>query len=142
MSLGDAAPLCAAPAPAPAHTPLARGSSALLPSGRMARRKSPADVATDEVREQVKARALGQCQARIPGVCIGQGAHAHHLMRRPHGKATLANLAWLCSPCHGYVHAEVAWSLACGLLRSRYGTPSWLWTPDSPDRPPYPREER
>ena len=123
------------------RAPMPRGSSALLPSGRglnrspITRRRSPSDEATAEVRDDVRARAGGRCQAQTPGACTGEGSHAHHLtLRSQGGTHTLDNLAWVCHACHAHLHDQPAWAMAVGLLRSSHGTAPWAWTPDS-DRP-------
>lgn len=72
-------------------------------------------------------RAGGACQAARPG-CAGRGHQAHHLLPRSGGGADhLDNLAWLCEPCHTWVHAHPGIAYRLGLLRRR------TWTPPVPD---------
>jgi hypothetical protein len=71
-------------------------------------------------REAVKRRSGGLCEAETP-VCEGIGHHAHHVKVRGMGgsKATdhsEANLLWVSSECHRYIHANVAWSKEQGYL--------------------------
>jgi hypothetical protein len=73
-----------------------------------------------KVRGWVRDRAGGMCEARIDGVCIDRGEHAHHLLRRSQGGPDdMGNLIWVCAPCHGHIHANPAWAVENGLLRKR-----------------------
>ena len=72
------------------------------------------------VKADLLLRSRGRCES--PGLsehCTGYGTAAHHIVRRSQGGAnTLDNLAWLCDPCHSYVHANPAHAFTLGLLRS------------------------
>lgn len=87
------------------------------------RRRSPLRVRKGDnrlwrqARRETESRAKGRCEARVEGVCEGRGSQAHHILRRSQGGADdPSNLAWLCSSCHGHVHANPAWAYEAGLL--------------------------
>jgi len=72
-----------------------------------------------QARTWTEDRAGGRCEAKAPG-CVGRGAHAHHILRRSQGGPDdPSNLAWVCPPCHAYIHANPAWAYEHGLLRRR-----------------------
>lgn len=74
----------------------------------------------EAARDVVKGRSGGRCEAGTFLVCVGRGAHAHHVLRRSQGGPdTPENLLWVCPPCHGHLHANVEWAKEQGLLRSR-----------------------
>lgn len=120
------------------RTPL-RSRSRLATRQPGAPTRQPGADVPREVREAVRDRVGGWCQARIPDVCTGRGSHAHHLLRRGQGGThTEDNLAWLCGACHGHVHRRIRDAELAGLLRPRHMSPPWVWTPDSLDPAPWP----
>lgn len=85
------------------------------------------DADWQEARMACMFRAGGACQAARPG-CNGRGGQAHHLLPRSAGGTNdQANLAWLCEPCHSWVHAHPHTAYRLGLLRHRG------WQPPVPD---------
>lgn len=106
------------------RTPLKRKTP--LRAKKPMRRKTPMDHRPGgprqwtKVRRWVADRANGACEARIDGVCVGRGVHAHHvLMRSQGGTDDMGNLIWVCSPCHVHIHEHPALSYEAGLLRKR-----------------------
>lgn len=68
-------------------------------------------------RNRCMRRAAGLCEARTPA-CIHHGSQAHHLkLRSQGGRDKLANLAWVCGPCHRFIHDHPRWSMFHGLIR-------------------------
>jgi hypothetical protein len=75
----------------------------------------------------VKARAQGRCEACLVhslDECSGRGDQAHHVLRRAQGGTNdPANLRWVSTDHHAWIHANVAEALELGLL-GRSGRPS------------------
>jgi hypothetical protein len=42
----------------------------------------------------------GRCELAIPGVCRGRGSDRAHRQRRRESNNSLANVMWVCRPCH------------------------------------------
>lgn len=80
------------------------------------RRRFPEAVA-----EAVTARAGGNCESWIEGVCIGKTEHMHHRqLKSGGGKDTPANVIHICQPCHTHIHAEPNFAKEHGWIVSRY----------------------
>jgi hypothetical protein len=70
-------------------------------------------------RKAIIARSGGRCEARLEGICAGEGQHAHHVVRRSQGGTHAPdNLKWVCGICHYYIHAQPAKAMSLGLLAS------------------------
>lgn len=81
-------------------------------------KKRAGDAQYRKVREWVKDRANGLCEAQVSGVCEGRGVHAHHLLRRSQGGPdTPGNLLWVCAADHRWIHDHPTEAQARGLLR-------------------------
>lgn len=62
-------------------------------------------------------RAKGRCEAGASPDCRGRGCQAHHRhMRSQGGSDDVANLLWVCEPCHTYIHGHPAESYEAGWL--------------------------
>lgn len=73
------------------------------------------------VRDEVKERSYGGCEARIPGICAGRAVHVHHRRRRSQGgEHSAENLLDLCTNCHNYAHANPTFGFRTGLLLHAY----------------------
>ena len=66
------------------------------------------------------------CRSAAGGICArchtatGASGQAHHLVTRSRGGSDTAdNLAWVCRPCHDWIHAHPNEARATGLLRAR-----------------------
>jgi 5-methylcytosine-specific restriction endonuclease McrA len=74
-------------------------------------------------------RAGGQCELKIPGVCMKGMSRtlplcAHHRKLRKHGgSSTLENLLWLCAGCHRWVHDYPQTSYGEGWLVHSWAAP-------------------
>lgn len=74
-----------------------------------------------QARNFVRSRAAGRCEAQVPGVCLGRGDAAHHVVPRARGGSDdPGNLLWLCNAgCHRWIHEHPREATERGLLRSR-----------------------
>jgi len=82
---------------------------------RRSKRRDAARYA--QARAEVYERSQGRCEAAVEGVCAGRGDQAHHKRRRSQGgQDDPANLVWICSPCHTWVHGHPVAAVALGLL--------------------------
>lgn len=114
------------------RTPLRR-TTGLDQSKRLARRsrlsaksekKLKSDLALADQMPALFARSNGRCEAKLPG-CKGSGQHAHHRRRRSQGgRHELANLVWLCHPCHTWIHAHPEQSFVHGFLVASWDDPA------------------
>lgn len=125
-------------------TPMRRGGQLK----RVAMKRHPAKSKAEfspEVREEIRRRSGGRCEAHIDrleisrlwaeellddpsyhlpeghlrDVCTGRAEHAHHIRRRWHGEGTAENGLDLCDDCHTWIHANVRLSNRAGwLIRS------------------------
>lgn len=86
------------------------------------------------IREQVLARALYRCEARVCEWCEDRGLQCHHRLRRQHdGPNTPENLVAVCPDCHAWIHGHPDQAYRLGLLLHRHdGAPSECWTPSPP----------
>lgn len=75
------------------------------------RRKIPKNV-----REEVRRRSGGRCEAVHPG-CTGTARHMHHVrMRSQGGEDVASNLLDLCFNGHHYIHHHTGWAYQNGYL--------------------------
>lgn len=78
--------------------------------------KNASDEYADSKREVLQ-RSNGACEARVPNVCDGPAAHAHHKKRRSQGGSDdPGNLIGVCFACHEWIHRNTAKSIAAGWL--------------------------
>jgi hypothetical protein len=108
------------------RTELKRGNKPLkrAPMKRTPSKRAKADAAAlDAVTPEVLRRSQGRCEARVPGVCASRGAHRHH-RRRVRSDNRVENILYVCLPCHGYIHANVSWSMEHGFLVKRTADPT------------------
>lgn len=74
---------------------------------RLSDRQRTLNAEFKRTRQQRAEQAEYRCEAQIDGVCNGYGVHAHHIRRRSQGGDNgLPNLLWVCSSCHGWIHAN------------------------------------
>lgn len=93
-----------------------------IPLRRTSAKRAPNDI-TPETRKALRERSRGVCE-----VCaVAAAVHAHHRKLRRYGDHRLVNLLDLCFDCHATIHANVARSLALGLL-----VPGWADPADVP----------
>ena len=86
-----------------------------LASSAMPRGKVGSDIPQD-VRDEVRRRSGGRCEAGLPG-CTVAAHHQHHRLMRSHGGPHVGpNLLDLCASCHALVHANPEYSYDRGLL--------------------------
>lgn len=107
------------------RTPLKRGTTELkrTPFRRGMGQKAKANAAAlDHATPALKARSMGRCEAGVPGVCTGTGEDRHH-RRRVRSDNRLANLMYLCRPCHDWIHRNPMQARTLGLLLVRYQDP-------------------
>jgi len=96
-------------------TPLARGA----PLKKRSARESARVVAYQHARKRVYERAGGRCELGTPD-CTYVGTEAHHRKGRDGDLvADDSLLAWTCSDCHRYAHANPKESYAHGWLVRR-----------------------
>jgi hypothetical protein len=87
------------------------------PLKRMSRKQKVKKRLWQQARRETESRANGWCEAHIDGVCVGRGCHAHHIRRRAQGGADdPSNLAWVCAPCHDWIHRHPWSAYEQGLL--------------------------
>ena len=106
------------------RTPIKRGSpprryARLRPVSRKRRRL---ERARRQCRDAVFNRADGNCELRIPGVCVGQGGQVHEPLSRARGGSITddRNAKLSCYACHDWVHEHPEQAEKLGLLRSAY----------------------
>jgi hypothetical protein len=79
--------------------------------GKPGKRRDPGDPLTYAyefavMKQEVKDRSGGRCEARTPR-CTGRSEHVHHRrMRSQGGSNTLDNLLDVCLQCHLYIHSN------------------------------------
>lgn len=70
------------------------------------------------MRDDVRQRAEGLCECRLSTMCDRYGNQAHHILPRSKGGGDhVDNLAWVCQPCHTWIHNHPTASRVKGLLK-------------------------
>jgi hypothetical protein len=76
----------------------------------------------------VLARSQGDCEVRIPGVCLGRATNYHHRLRREFGDERPENYIHLCGSgttgCHGWIEHNRTESYEKGWLVKSTGDPA------------------
>lgn len=86
-----------------------------------ARKKREAAAEMTSTREAIQLRSGGYCEGKVSSHCGGVGVAAHHVkMRSRGGGNNPENMAWLCTPCHMWVHDNPAEATELGLLTSQW----------------------
>ena len=94
--------------------------SPMAPRDNLLRRKPAKQSIPKRVRIEVATRSLGFCEARVPGVCTGNGEHLHHVVLRSRGGRHLAsNLLHVCNADHRWIHHHPAEATRLGLMAAR-----------------------
>lgn len=78
------------------------------------------------LRRSVGARAGWRCDRCGRPTAEDRGQAHHRKLRSRGGGDSLGNLVWLCSRCHGEVHASPALSTAAGFMVPSWGDPAHL----------------
>ena len=88
--------------------------AALAPSGPLTAKAG--NPIPQDVRDDVRRRSGGRCEAGLPG-CTMAAHHQHHrLLRSQGGSHVSPNLLDVCAFCHGLIHANPEYSYDRGLL--------------------------
>lgn len=115
------------------RTELKRGDSQLKRTAikpRKSTAKAEYDAELDRLTPYIIARAGGQCELRIPGVCKGGRAlmaRHHRQMRSQGGPNTPANVKYICDlGCHAWIHKHVERSYLMGWLVKSHDDPELI----------------
>lgn len=105
------------------RTPLGRGEppKRKRPMRRESAKRRRRRPARQDCMAEVRRRAGGRCELRVPGVCTTWGTQGHEPAKRSQGANATdpAQVKLACDACHKWVHRNVAAAVAMGLLIQR-----------------------
>lgn len=95
---------------------------------RKSKKQVEFDRELDAITPELRARAEDSCELMIPNICAGSAnLHRHHRRSRrirKDGKAnSLANLLYVCQPCHALIHHDRLWAKEHGFIISSNADP-------------------